>query len=94
MRNIAGEPAGAVDRDGLRDVAGVINDFDLTRLDDMELEVSVADREECFSIPIGFRRDLETLAQFGDLGLIERREGNGLKIMFRHSNSLPWLAPD
>ncbi len=85
MRNIAGESARAMDRERLRRVAGVIDDLDLARLDDMEFEVSLTDRKECLPIPVRFRRGLKAPAQFGDLGFLQRGEGNGLKIMFGHS---------
>jgi hypothetical protein len=87
VRNVAGEPARAMNRDRLRDVAGVIDDLDLARLDDMEFEVSLADREERFSIPVRFHRGRRTPAQFGDLGFVQGREGNRLKIMLGHSYS-------
>lgn len=87
MRNIAGEPARVMDRHGLRGVPGVVDDLHLARFDDMEFQVALADREQCLPVPVGYHRGLETPAQFGDLGLVERRESNRLKIMFRHS----WL---
>ena len=48
LRHVAGELAGAVDRDGLRLVAGFVHDLDLARLDDEEAGVAVAGREELF----------------------------------------------
>ena len=46
---LAGELSGPVNRDGLRRVAGFVNDLDLTGLDDEKLEVSLADFEERLS---------------------------------------------
>jgi hypothetical protein len=73
-----------MDRDRLRLLAGVIDDLDLTRLDDMEFEVAVADRKQRLPVPIplGCRAGTATAAELGDLGLVECRKGNGLKIVF------------
>jgi hypothetical protein len=54
----------------------------------MEFEISLADREQRLSIPVRLHRGRGTPAQLSDLVVIERREGNGLKIMVRHSYPL------
>ena len=84
MRDIAGERALTVDGDRPRHIAGVIDDLDLTRSDDMEFKVAVADGEECFSITVEMRRRVSTAAEFRDLSVVERRKGNGLKVVFGH----------
>ena len=89
MRNVAGEAAGAMHGDGLRGVAGVIDDVDLARLNHMEFEVALPDRKQRVTIPVRSDRRLCTRAEFRDLGLVEGRKRNGLKILFGH-NSPPW----
>src|SRR5207249_9457757 len=84
MRHVAGELALAVDRDGLRVVAGIIDDFHLAGLDDEEFEVAVADREQRLPVAVRLRRDTAATAQIVDERLIEGREGDGMKIVFGH----------
>ena len=50
MRDVAGELSGPVDRDGFRRLPGFVDDLDLARLDDEELEVAVADLEELLAV--------------------------------------------
>ena len=66
MRHVTGELAFAVDRDGLRLVAGIIDDFHLAGLDDEEFEVAVADREQRLSVAVRLRRDAAATAQIVD----------------------------
>jgi hypothetical protein len=51
MRDVTGELALPVDRDRLRTFAGMLEDLNLPGLDDEELEVPVADRDEDLPIP-------------------------------------------
>ena len=85
VRDVAGELALPMDRDCLRFVAGVIDDLDLARLDDEEVEVAVADRKERLPVPIQLKRGAGATGQFGDLGLVERRKGDRLKVVFGHT---------
>ena len=47
---LAGELPAPEDHDGLRRLAGFVKDLDLTRLDDKEFEVAVANLDELLSI--------------------------------------------
>src|SRR5712692_8446042 len=73
-----------MDHDRLRLVAGVIDDLDLTRLDDVELEVAIAHRDECLPVPIQLLGGVGATLELADLGVVERRESNGLKGLFGH----------
>ena len=76
----------AVDRDRLRLVAGVVDDLDLAGLDDEELEVAVADREQRLPVPVQPGRGIGATSQLLDLGLIEGRECDRKKIALVHKN--------
>ena len=64
MRDIACELALPVDRERLRRVAGIVEDFDFARLDNEELEQTIADVNEGFAIAILFWRDVVQLANW------------------------------
>src|SRR5437667_462587 len=66
MRHVTGELAFAVDRDGLRLIAGMIHDLHLAGLDDEEFEVAVADREQRLPVAVRLRRDTAATAQIVD----------------------------
>lgn len=76
-----------MDRKCLRFVAGVIDDLDLARLDDEKVEVAVADRKECLPVPIKLWCGGGAIGQSSDLGLIKRRNGDRLKVVFGHNYS-------
>src|SRR5215216_5961958 len=88
MRDVAGEPALAMDRDHLWLVARMIHDLDLTRPDDEEFEVAIADRKERLPVPIQLRRGTGATSDFADLTVVERRKSDGLEVVFGH-NSTP-----
>src|SRR5436309_3024569 len=87
LHAIMGVSAFVVDRDGLRLVAGIIDDFHLAGLDDEEFEVAVADREQRLPVAVGLRRDTAAAAQVVDERLLEGREGDGMKVVFGHGYS-------
>jgi len=82
MRDVARELAFTVGRDGLRRVAGIVEDLDLARLDDVELENAIANRDECLAISAMSRRDGGAIGKLGDLVRIENRKGNGMECVF------------
>src|SRR5262245_12845355 len=75
-----------MDDDPLRFVARIIDDLDLTRLHDEELEVAVADGEKLLPVLERPRDGSRATAQSSDLGLVEGREGDGLEIVFGHAS--------
>src|SRR5438105_12567515 len=92
MRHVTGELALAVDRDGLRLIAGMIHDLDLAGFDDEEFEVAVTDREQRLPVAVGLRRDTAAAAQIVDERLLERRERYRLQIVFGHGCSTTQIA--
>jgi hypothetical protein len=82
MRDVACELAFTVSRDSLRRVAGIVEDFDLARLDDVELENAIANRDECLAIAAMSRRDGGAIGKLRDLVLIENRKGDGMECVF------------
>jgi hypothetical protein len=58
----------------LRRITGVVDDLDLARLDDKELEVALAGGEERLPVPVQLGRRGGTFSQFGDLGFGKSRE--------------------
>ena len=65
--------------DRLRRVAGVVDDLDLARLDDEELEQTITDVDEGFTIAISFRGYRCAVRQVGNLVLIEDRKSDGME---------------
>src|SRR5262249_3282751 len=65
--------------------ARMIDDLDLARLDDEELEVAVADGEQRLPVRVRPGHGGRAAAQPGDLGLVEGREGDGLEVVFGHA---------
>ena len=91
MCDFSGELALAMDRDRLRLVARVIDDLDLTRLDDEEFEVTVADRKERLPVPVHLGRGGGALGELANLGFVKRRKRDGLKVVFGHNYSFPQI---
>ena len=54
MRDVAGELPRAMNGDGLRLVAGEINDLDLTRFHNEEVQVPVTDRKQRLPVAVTF----------------------------------------
>ena len=71
--------------DRLRLVARGIQDLDLARLDDVEIDVEVANLKKDLPILEVLRLGAATCGQFMDLRLIQGRECNGKEILFTHS---------
>ena len=84
LRDVAGELPGAVDRDGLRRLAGLVHDLDLAGLDDEEVEVAVAGLEELFPVLEAPELRQRTAPQRGHLGLVELGKGDGVQIVLGH----------
>lgn len=82
MRDVAGELPGPEDCD--ERVAGGISDLDLARLDDEELEVTIADLEERLAGPVLLERRPGAPAQLRHLRLVERGEGGSLQVVLGH----------
>src|SRR5262249_828937 len=59
------------------------------RLHDEELEVAVADGEKRLPVLIRPGHGGRATAQPGDLGLVERREGDGLEVVLGHALVFP-----
>ena len=55
MANVAGEISGALYPDSFRLIAGDIDDFEFTRLDDEEFRIAIASAKKRFSCAKGFR---------------------------------------
>src|SRR6476620_128714 len=71
--------------DRLRLVARGINDLDLARLYDVEVDVEVANRKKRLTILEVLRLGAATCGQSTDLRFIQGRECNGKEILFTHS---------
>src|SRR5262249_9704861 len=84
--DFAGELALAVDGDSPRFVARKIDDLNLTRRHDEELRVAVADGEQRLPVPVRPGHGGRTTAQSSDLGVVERREGDGQEVEFGHAS--------
>jgi hypothetical protein len=84
LRHVPGELSGPVNRDGLRRVAGFVNDLDLPGLDDEKLEVSLADLEERLSVRVLLQKRPCAAPQLFDLRLVERGERDSAQIMLGH----------
>ena len=76
MRDIACELSFPVDRDCLRLVAGIINDFDFPRFHNKKLQIAIADRDERFTFAVMLRHYGGAIRHLSNLCLIEDREGN------------------
>ena len=87
--NVAGELALAMDGDPLRLVARIIDDLDLARLHDEELHVAVADGEKRLPVLKRSGHAGRAIAQASDLGLVERRESDGLEVVLGHASASP-----
>src|SRR5205085_2063834 len=81
VRDISRKLPLAMDGDPLRLVAREIDDLDFTRLDDEKLEVTVADGKERLPVLIESGHSSRAGAQSSDLGVVERRERDGLEVV-------------
>ena len=89
--DFAGELALAMDDELFWLVARQVENCDLTRLHDEELHVAVADSEQRLPILKRLGSGGSAAVQSRHLGLVKRREGNGLEAVFGHvSGSLLW----
>src|SRR5713226_10470906 len=75
-------------REGLRLVARVIYDFDLARLHNEEVHVSVAHRKKRLPVPEHLRLGMGATCQLTDLRLIKGGECDRQKVVFVHSSKL------
>ena len=87
MRDVARELTRAVGGDGFRRIARIIENLDLARLNDEELEGAIADRDEHLAVRAMSRRNRGAFRQLRDLVIIENREGDGVERMFGHNYS-------
>jgi hypothetical protein len=84
VRHVAGEFSGPVNRDGLRRVAGFVDDLGLTGLDHEKLELSLADLEKRLSVRVLLQKHPCAAPQLFDLCLVERGERDSAQIMLGH----------
>jgi hypothetical protein len=82
--HVAGERPGPVDRERLRRVAGLVQDLDRAGLDDVEVEVAVAGLEEPLPVSKALGGRAGAAPQRGELGLVERGEGDGAQVRLGH----------
>src|SRR5215470_11096740 len=75
--------------DSFRRVTGVVDDLDIARLDDEELEIPLACREENLPVAIELRSGSGAASQVGDLVFVQRGESYGLETVFNHNFRLP-----
>ena len=66
----------------------MVEDLDFPGLDDEELEVPVADRDEDLPVPERPRNGSRTCLELADLRVRQGGEGNGLERLLRHGGDL------
>src|SRR5580658_6464469 len=86
MRDIACELAPAVNHDRPRFVAGMIEDLDLTRLDDEEFESPVANRNKGLTVLATSWQQCRALSGLRNLSVVKNRKGNRMKGVLCHTS--------
>ena len=94
MGDVACELAFPVDDDRLRRVAGIVEDFNLARLNTEKLEQTITDVDEDFTIAIVFRGDVRAVGKLRNLVRIQDRKGDGLQSMFGHGGLAYSCSPN
>jgi hypothetical protein len=87
--DIASELALAVNCHRLGLAARVVDDLELARPDDEELEIAVAHREPGQPVPVGPEYGSRSPVKSVNLVCVEHREGDGLEIFTGHGLSSP-----
>src|SRR6185369_12109511 len=77
------------DDDGLRRLAGLVDDLDLARLDDEELEVAVSRLEQLLAVRMPLENRPGARTQLGDLSGVQLGECGGVQLVVDHG---PFLS--
>ncbi len=78
----------------LRRLAGIVEDFNLARLNKEKLEQTITDVDEGFIIAILFWGDGGAVGQLGNLVRIQDRKGDGMESMFGHGGLAYSCSPN